>query len=80
MDDILDVTGTDADLGKPHGSDERLGRRTYVSEFGLDRARELARESHAGARSALAAAGAEHGGGSPADLEQVTDFILERSS
>ena len=80
VDDILDVTGTDADLGKPHGSDERLGRRTYVSEFGLDRARELARESHAGAREALATAGAEHGGGSPADLEQVTDFILERSS
>jgi geranylgeranyl diphosphate synthase type II len=28
VDDILDVTGTDADLGKPHGSDERHGKRT----------------------------------------------------
>ena len=56
VDDILDVTGTDAALGKPRGSDERHGKRTYVSEYGLDGARELAAESHAGARAALAAA------------------------
>ena len=42
VDDILDVTGTDAALGKPQGSDERHGKRTYVSEFGIERARELA--------------------------------------
>ena len=42
VDDILDVTGSDAELGKPHGSDERHGKLTYVSLFGLDRARELA--------------------------------------
>src|ERR1041385_516679 len=41
VDDILDVTGTDDALGKPHGSDERHGKRTYVSEFGLDTARQL---------------------------------------
>ena len=46
VDDILDVTGTDDALGKPRGSDERHGKRTYVSEFGIDRARELAAESH----------------------------------
>ncbi len=46
VDDILDVTGSDAELGKPHGSDERHGKLTYVSLFGLDRARELAAESH----------------------------------
>ena len=56
VDDILDVTGDDAELGKPSGSDERHGKRTYVSVFGLDRARELARESHAEARAALAEA------------------------
>ena len=54
VDDILDVTGTDDALGKPRGSDERHGKRTYVSEFGLDRARELAAESHRKARAALA--------------------------
>ena len=38
IDDILDVTGTDDELGKPRGSDERHGKRTYVSEYGMDRA------------------------------------------
>jgi geranylgeranyl diphosphate synthase type II len=76
VDDILDVTGTDADLGKHHGSDERLGKRTYVSEFGLDGARELAAESLAKARGALADA-APHGA---AELEQITDFIYTRTS
>jgi geranylgeranyl diphosphate synthase, type II len=74
VDDILDVTGTDAALGKSHGSDERLGKRTYVSQFGLDRARVLAQECHGSARGSLrqaAPAGA-------AELEQITDFILTR--
>ena len=56
VDDILDVTGTEDALGKPSGSDERLGKRTYVSEFGIERARELAAESHRVARAALAEA------------------------
>jgi geranylgeranyl diphosphate synthase type II len=76
VDDILDVTGTDAALGKPQGSDERLGKRTYVSEFGLEQARELARESHAKARAALA----EAAPGGAAELEQITDFIYTRTS
>ena len=74
VDDILDVTGTDAALGKPRGSDERHGKRTYVSEFGIDRARELAAESHRTAREALAPI-------EPTDeLEQITDFIYMRTS
>jgi geranylgeranyl diphosphate synthase, type II len=76
VDDILDVTGTDAALGKPSGSDERHGKRTYVSEHGLDRARELATASHAAARSALAGAVPA---GAP-ELEQITDFIYTRTS
>ena len=80
VDDILDVTGTDADLGKPHGSDERHGRRTYVSEYGLDGARELAGTSHRQARERLAHAAAGSGTGSPTELEQITDFIYTRTS
>ena len=76
VDDILDVTGTDDALGKPRGSDERHGKRTYVSEFGLARARELAAQSHAQARAALRLAASS---GAP-DLEQITDFIYTRSS
>ena len=56
VDDILDVTGSDEQLGKPHGSDERHGKLTYVSLFGLDQARELAAESYAKATAALAEA------------------------
>ena len=76
VDDILDVTGTDADLGKPQGSDERLGKRTYVSEFGLDEARTLAEDSHRAARTALAEAAPN---GAP-ELERICDFIFTRSS
>jgi len=75
VDDILDVTGSDEELGKPSGSDERHGKVTYVSLFGLERARELAAESHRGARQALAEAGGEVG-----DLERVTDFIFTRDT
>jgi geranylgeranyl diphosphate synthase type II len=76
VDDILDVTGTDADLGKPHGSDERHGKLTYVSQFGLDGARRLAEESHANARAALT----EAAPGGATELQQITDFIYTRSS
>jgi geranylgeranyl diphosphate synthase type II len=76
VDDILDVTGTDAALGKPSGSDERHGKQTYVTEFGLDGARELAAESHSAARDALAQAAPA----GAAELEQITDFIFTRTS
>jgi geranylgeranyl diphosphate synthase type II len=75
VDDILDVTGDEAALGKPQGSDERHGKRTYVSVFGLEQARELAAESHRKARAALADTG-----GSTATLEQITDYILTRDT
>jgi len=70
------VTGTDDDLGKPQGSDERHGKRTYVSEHGLDGARALAEESVARARAALEQAAPQ---GAP-ELEQITDFIYTRTS
>jgi geranylgeranyl diphosphate synthase, type II len=76
VDDILDVTGTDDALGKPQGSDERHGKRTYVSEFGLDGARELAAHSHRQAQASLAAA-APHGA---PELEQIADFIATRTN
>ncbi len=87
VDDILDVTGTDDELGKPRGSDERHGKRTYVSEFGMDRARELAAESHRTVREALAEAQrlrsaqeAQQPGGEMGELEQIADFIYTRTS
>ena len=76
VDDILDVTGTDDALGKPQGSDERHGKVTYVTQYGLDGARDMAAESHRNALGALAQAapaGAE-------ELERITDFIFTRPS
>jgi geranylgeranyl diphosphate synthase type II len=70
---IVDVTGSDEELGKPSGSDERHGKLTYVSAFGLDRARELASQSHRKAREALAETEAQTD-----DLARITDFIHTR--
>jgi geranylgeranyl diphosphate synthase type II len=74
VDDILDVTGNDERLGKTHGSDERHGKLTYVSLFGLERARSLAAESHEKTIEALAAAGGE-----TEDLRRVADYIFTRN-
>jgi geranylgeranyl diphosphate synthase type II len=76
VDDILDVTGTDDALGKSSGNDERNGKRTYVTEFGLEGARALAERSHRQARASLADAAPD---GAP-ELEQITDFIATRTS
>jgi geranylgeranyl diphosphate synthase type II len=92
VDDILDVTGTDDALGKPRGSDERHGKRTYVSEFGIDRARDLAAQSHEMALQALAeaarltpAAVAARGRvgeltQATDELEHIADFVYTRTS
>ncbi len=74
VDDILDVTESDEQLGKPHGSDERHGKLTYVSLFGLERARELAARSHAKATAALAEAPGE-----TEDLRRIADYIFTRN-
>jgi geranylgeranyl diphosphate synthase, type II len=74
VDDILDVTESDEQLGKPQGSDERHGKLTYVSLFGLERARELATESHAKAAAALSDAA-----GGTEDLRRMADYIFTRN-
>ncbi|HEX5852253.1 MAG TPA: farnesyl diphosphate synthase [Solirubrobacteraceae bacterium] len=88
VDDILDVTGTDDALGKPRGSDERQGKRTYVSEFGIERAKELAADSYrmvrealgeVSERASLAGEGAA-GASATAELEGIADFIYTRTS
>ena len=40
QDDILDITSTSEVLGKPIGSDEKNGKSTYVSLYGMDNARD----------------------------------------
>lgn len=45
VDDILDATGTAEELGKTPGKDHAAGKVTYVSLYGLERARSLADEA-----------------------------------
>lgn len=79
VDDILDVTSTADAMGKPQGSDERQGKRTYVSEYGLEGAQRLAGECHGRAHAALDQTGQDRAG-QLAELEQITDFIFTRTS
>jgi geranylgeranyl diphosphate synthase type II len=79
VDDILDVTGDREAMGKPSGADERLGKRTYVSLHGLERARELAGESHSSTRAVLSDLEPSLEGDVSA-LEQITDYIYVREN
>ena len=74
-DDILDVVGDEATLGKPVGSDEAQGKSTYPALMGIEKSRLLARESVSQAVAAL------DGFGHPrADfLRAVARYILDRT-
>ncbi len=74
QDDILDITGDTATLGKPQGSDLALEKSTYPALLGLENARELARELHGKALTALQSL--------PYNtdiLEAFADYIIERT-
>lgn len=44
VDDILDVVGNQDILGKPIGSDAESGKTTYVTLFGVEKAKQIAKE------------------------------------
>ena len=73
VDDILDVTSTAEQLGKPVGSDADNHKNTYVSLLGLPAARELAAQHTAKATDALAVFGAQGD-----DLRSLANALLER--
>ena len=52
-DDILDVVGSEKEMGKPVGSDEKNHKTTYVSLLGVEGAREEAKQTTARALAAL---------------------------
>ena len=74
VDDILDVEGDTATLGKPQGSDAERAKPTYPAILGLERARTLARECHAAALESLAPLG-DNG----RLLREIADFIIHRT-
>ena len=59
VDDVLDVTSTTEELGKPVGSDQDLDKTTFVSLYGLDGARQLASSHNEQALAALQNMGAQ---------------------
>lgn len=74
VDDVLDVEGDTAQLGKTAGKDAAAGKPTYPSVHGLDRSRALAADAVDAARDALAAAGL---GGR---LGDIAEWVLSRTS
>jgi len=73
VDDILDATGTAEELGKTPGKDEAAGKVTYVSLYGLDRAREFADEARGRVLDCLAELDAD-----TSVLAQLVDTVRER--
>ena len=61
-DDMLDVEGNEATLGKPVGSDQANEKTTFVSLLGMDDCRALVKKLTAEAVEALAPFGAERAG------------------
>lgn len=73
QDDLLDVEGDPALLGKPTGADSERGKPTYPAVAGLEAARARLATLHERARVALAPLGRQ---ASP--LLQVSDWLLKR--
>ena len=72
-DDLLDATQTSEVLGKTAGKDERSEKATYVSLYGLTKARTLAEDIHAKSRVELNVIKKETN-----LLCEIADFILNR--
>jgi geranylgeranyl diphosphate synthase type II len=75
VDDVLDVDGASADLGKTAGKDAAAGKPTYPALYGVARSREMAAESLERASAALAAANL-----ADSRLLQIGRWIVERTN
>jgi farnesyl diphosphate synthase len=72
-DDLLDVEGSEADIGKTAGKDQAAGKATMVAVLGLDLAR-----AHADMLAAQAAKHLEGFGGRAANLRALAAFVVAR--
>lgn len=74
LDDILDVTSTMEELGKPIHSDERNEKTTYVTLYGIDKSREIASKLSDEAVSIL-----EELGEGSRFLKDLTEYLTKRT-
>ncbi len=74
QDDILDVTSTAQELGKPVGSDAENGKCTFVSLLGLEESQNLVRQLSDQAKAAVA------GFAQPDFLQWLADSLASRRS
>jgi len=74
VDDILDVEGESASLGKTAGKDAAAGKPTYPALFGLEESRRLAADCAERARTALTRAALE------GQLPAIVDWVVARNS
>ena len=74
IDDILDCTADEAVLGKPVGSDEKNNKTTFVTLFGLEKAKEYAMQFTQSALDSL-----EKFEGDKTNLIALTEYLLKRN-
>ncbi len=75
VDDVLDVEGASAALGKTAGKDAASGKITFPALYGLERSKALAADATARASAALTAAGLQG-----SHLGAIAEWILQRRS
>jgi geranylgeranyl diphosphate synthase type II len=75
IDDILDITATQEELGKTAGKDVQAGKVTYPSLWGIEESRRQASQLVADAKAQLAVFGSK-----ALPLQAIADFITSRSN
>ena len=74
-DDLLDITSTPEQMGKPVGADAAAGRHTFPAVLGIDKSRQMAFDLVAKAQKALAWLEPE-----PGPLAALASYTVSRKS
>lgn len=75
VDDLLDIEGTTAKLGKTIGKDEAVGKATFPSVYGIEESRKMAKDLTEQAKNAISTLGERS-----LKLRILADYLLARKS